>query len=72
MLFFPFIYFNHIYPENGIRVVLMDMVMPIMDGLAAIRALYKIDPQVKVIAVSGLIGNDKLAEVTDTKVDYFC
>lgn len=45
-----------LYTQNReqIGVVLMDMVMPIMDGLAAIRALYKIDPHVKVIAVSGL------------------
>jgi DNA-binding NarL/FixJ family response regulator len=49
----------------------MDMVMPIMDGPASIRALYKIDPQVKVIAVSGIRENDKFAEITGTDVSAF-
>jgi DNA-binding NtrC family response regulator len=46
----------------------MDMVMPIMDGPASIRALYKIDPQVKIIAVSGIRESDKLTEITGTDV----
>jgi two-component system cell cycle sensor histidine kinase/response regulator CckA len=50
--------------------VLMDMVMPIMDGPSAIRALYKINPQVKVIAVSGITKNDKL-EVAGVDVCAF-
>jgi two-component system cell cycle sensor histidine kinase/response regulator CckA len=62
-----------LYTQNReqIGVVLMDMVMPIMDGLATIRALYKIDPHVKVIAVSGLRGNGRLAEITGTGVCAF-
>ncbi|MEO8168672.1 MAG: ATP-binding protein, partial [bacterium] len=44
---------------NDIRLVVMDMMMPFMDGLATIRALSKIDPQVKIIATSGLSGQEK-------------
>jgi signal transduction histidine kinase/CheY-like chemotaxis protein len=35
-------------------VVLTDMTMPVMDGAATIRALQKLNPAVRIIAVSGL------------------
>jgi PAS domain S-box-containing protein len=57
--------------REELGVVLMDMVMPIMDGQAAIRALFKVDPEVKVIAISGRGKNDKLTEVTGTDVCAF-
>ncbi|MBD2499336.1 response regulator [Anabaena azotica FACHB-119] len=47
--------------KDKISVVLMDMMMPSMDGISAIRALQKINSQVKMIAVSGLVTNQKLA-----------
>src|ERR1043166_9212141 len=40
--------------KNEIAVVLTDMVMPFMDGPATIRALQRMNPNVKIIAVSGL------------------
>ncbi len=42
-----------------IRAVLLDMMMPIMDGPATIRALETINPNVKIIAASGLLENAK-------------
>lgn len=39
-----------------IAVVLMDMMMPTMDGTTAIRALREIEPGVRVVAVSGVSG----------------
>lgn len=36
--------------------------MPLMDGETAIRTLQQINPQVKVIAMSGLLSNESLAE----------
>ncbi|BAZ86269.1 PAS domain S-box protein [Dolichospermum compactum] len=39
--------------KQQIRVVLMDMMMPEMDGSSAISNLKKINPQVKIIACSG-------------------
>jgi CheY-like chemotaxis protein len=39
--------------KQQIRAVLMDMMMPEMDGSSAISNLKKINPQVKIIACSG-------------------
>jgi len=41
----------------------MDMMMPVMDGSASIREIRKINPDIKIIAVSGLTEKDKLAKV---------
>ena len=54
-----------------VKVVLMDMMMPVMDGQASIRATRKINPEVKIIAVSGLVEKDKLAKVDDVHVQAF-
>ncbi len=45
-----------VYAEhrNEIAVVLTDMLMPFMDGPATIRALRKMNPEVTIIAASGL------------------
>jgi PAS domain S-box-containing protein len=49
--------------QSEIKVVLMDMAMPVMDGYAGIRALKRINPKVKIIAASGLTENGKLASI---------
>ncbi len=55
------------YAQNTdkIKVILMDMMMPVMDGYASIRAVRKINPGVKIIAVSGLAEIEKLKNVAD-------
>jgi CheY-like chemotaxis protein len=62
-----------LYAQNieETRVVLMDMAMPNMDGLAGIRVLRKINPKVKIIAASGLADKDKLAKVEDINANAF-
>ncbi|HEY8412610.1 MAG TPA: PAS domain S-box protein [Pyrinomonadaceae bacterium] len=40
--------------KNEIAVVLTDMVMPFMDGPSTIRALQRMNPDVRIIAASGL------------------
>jgi PAS domain S-box-containing protein len=45
------IYAQH---RKKIAVVLTDMAMPVMDGPATIRALLKVNPATKIIAVTGL------------------
>jgi PAS domain S-box-containing protein len=45
--------------KNEIAVIVTDMMMPFLDGQATIRALQKLDPEAKIIAVSGLMQNHK-------------
>ena len=54
-----------LYKEKGteIKIVLMDMAMPVMDGHACIRELRKINPEIKIIAVSGLIEKESFSKV---------
>ncbi len=56
-----------LYVENvdKIKVILMDMMMPVMDGQVSIRAIRGINPEVKIIAVSGLAEKDKLKSIAD-------
>ncbi len=57
--------------KQDIQAVLMDVMMPNMDGLTAIRTLHKLNPKVKVIATSGLATNSQLAEQTGAGVQAF-
>ncbi len=62
-----------VYAQNNdkIKVVLMDMMMPVMEGAASIRELRKINPEVRIIAVSGLTERNKLARVAITHIHAF-
>ena len=46
--------------QADIRAILLDMMMPVMDGPATIEALQRMDPHVRIIATSGLrlVGKD--------------
>ena len=57
--------------RDEISIVLTDIVMPVMDGLTTIRTLQKINPQVKIIAVSGLISNDKVSAINEIGIKDF-
>jgi len=57
--------------REDIKLVLMDMMMPVMDGSMSIRELRKANPEVKIIAVSGLTQKDKIAKVGDIFVQPF-
>lgn len=57
--------------RNEIAVVLTDMLMPFMDGPATIRALQKMNSQVKIIAASGLTAGHKAGEASLEGVKIF-
>lgn len=49
--------------RHDVRLVITDMAMPFMDGPALIRALHRLNPEVKLLAVSGHMENARLTEV---------
>ncbi|WP_404790480.1 response regulator [Altericista sp. CCNU0014] len=53
--------------RNDIEVVLIDMMMPLMGGAEAIRALQQFNPQVKIIACSGVAVSDSFLKTTGVK-----
>jgi CheY-like chemotaxis protein len=57
-----------LYEQNRdeIKLVIMDMMMPVMDGLAGIQELRKLNPELKIIAASGLTEKDKLTKAAGT------
>jgi PAS domain S-box-containing protein len=57
--------------QHEISLVLVDMMMPLMDGATTIRTLKKINSQVKIIAVSGLISSTRLTQSTSSGAQAF-
>ncbi|RUR72328.1 hypothetical protein PCC6912_63680 [Chlorogloeopsis fritschii PCC 6912] len=57
--------------RNHISAVLMDMMLPSLDGITAIRTLQKINPKVKIVATSGLMSTSKLAEAATVGAKTF-
>jgi signal transduction histidine kinase len=57
--------------KKKIKVVITDIAMPVMDGTAAILALKKINPDVKIIAASGLTTKGQLTTASDSNVQAF-
>jgi CheY-like chemotaxis protein len=54
-----------------ISLVITDMAMPFMDGPTMIRTLRKIDPEFKIIGMSGLLNADQTAELQSLNVSGF-
>ena len=56
--------------QNQIFVVLTDMMMPVMDGTAMIHSLKRINPEVKIIAASGLGAYDGMVSVSGAGITH--
>jgi len=50
--------------RHQINLVITDMSMPFLDGPSTIRALQKLNPAIKILAVSGLMAKEKVVEVS--------
>ncbi len=61
--------YTHHHQE--ISAVLIDMMMPSMDGLTCIRTLQAINRQVKIIVMSGLMSSEDLANATTCGMQGF-
>ncbi|MFB2976758.1 PAS domain S-box protein [Microseira sp. BLCC-F43] len=59
------------HEQQEISAVLIDMMMPSMDGLTCIRTLQAINPQVKIIVMSGLLSGEDLSNVTRCGIQGF-
>jgi PAS domain S-box-containing protein len=57
--------------KKRIKLVITDIMMPVMDGTAAILALKKIKPDVKIIAASGLATRGQIKTPPDSNVKAF-
>ena len=62
-----------LYAQHGkeIQAVITDMAMPIMDGAATIRALQKMNPEIKVIATTGMDADKVVSEMNREVVKAF-
>jgi CheY-like chemotaxis protein len=57
--------------KDEISLVLVDMMMPSMDGMTTIQTLQKINPRVKIIAVSGLVSSPNMIKLLEKNVKTF-
>ena len=57
--------------STEISVILTDIAMPYMDGTALVRAVRKIDPASRIIAMSGLMNSEQTAELQSLNVNAF-
>jgi PAS domain S-box-containing protein len=51
--------------KDAIKLVLLDMSMPLMDGAATMKALRKINPKLKIVGMSGLVDSGKYQTTLD-------
>jgi two-component system cell cycle sensor histidine kinase/response regulator CckA len=56
---------------SDVRAIICDKIMPLMDGLATIRAVREIVPDEKIIAVSGFMSDEHAIQLDDeSKIRY--
>jgi two-component system cell cycle sensor histidine kinase/response regulator CckA len=58
-------------PAGSIAAVIIDMMMPVMGGVPAMQELVKINPNVRIIAASGIPDNEATAKAVGRQVRQF-
>jgi CheY-like chemotaxis protein len=61
----------YVQHKDEISLVLIDIQMPLMDGSQVIQVLRRMNPDVKVIAISGLDSNQQLLQAHHIRVEAF-
>ena len=61
----------YVQQKKEISIVLIDIMMPSMDGAIAIRTIQHMNPQVKIIAMSGLVSTEALVQESVTNIQGF-
>jgi CheY-like chemotaxis protein len=57
--------------KQEIGAVLLDLMMPSLDAATTIRTLYKLNPQIKIVAMSGLTANESITKTMGESVQAF-
>ncbi len=57
--------------KSEVRLVITDLMMPIMDGMATIRALRNMNPGIRIVATSGLANSANVAELNKFGIEAF-
>jgi len=62
-----------IYAEqrDEIKLILTDMMMPVMDGLGTIKVIRKMNPVLPIVVMSGLDANSRLTQLSGDGIKYF-
>jgi len=58
-------------PEGSIAAVIIDMMMPVMGGVPAMQEMVKINPNVRIIAASGIPDNEATEKAVGRQVRQF-
>ena len=57
--------------RDDVRLIILDMIMPEMDGVATLRAIRQKLPEVKVLIASGYISPEKAAILESLGIEGF-
>jgi len=47
------------------KAVIVDVMMPFMDGPSTIRAIQRLDPQMKFVTISGLMDQSRISQLSE-------
>jgi len=62
---------TYVQQEHEIALVITDMMMPAMDGLATIQVLRQLNPAVRIICASGLGANGAISKAAGAGIKHF-